>query len=387
MNIFIIPSVYPNEQNQNSGIYIHKLNVALEKYGHNIVVLNSISNNYRAWFNIDRYREEQYKLDEVIVYKNGFRGFKSTTFPKYNSRKYLKNVKRLLKTAITNHGKPDLIISHFSFYSGYSAAIIAKELSIPFIVIEHHSLFLKQDINEDIVEMLRVSVKESKVFICVSDYLRQSIYEKIGMHKNIKVLPNMIDDLFKYIEPNKRNPYTFFSAGNLVESKNFENLIIAFCNTFNHDDEAILRVAGEGKLKRKLQNLIYKNGRQHQIKLLGNLNKYEMLKNYGECHCFVLPSKYETFGIVYKEALAVGRPVISSRNGGVLEDWNDKYGMLLKENDLINLEGALRYMRNHSHEFDGLEISRMILNRYSKEKIIPSLNNMLEVLNEKEVKL
>lgn len=387
MNIFIIPSVYPSEYNQNSGVYIHQLNVALKQHGHNLIVLNTISNNYRAWFDFDRYSEERYKIDDIIVYKNGFRGFKSTIFPKLNAKEYLKNVKKLLKTAITKHGKPDLIISHFSFYSGYSASLIAKELNIPFIVIEHHSLFLQKNINSDIIEMLTVAIKESKVFICVSEYLRQSIYEKVGMNKSIKVIPNMIDDLFKHIESDKRNPYIFFSAGNLVESKNFENLIIAFCNAFSRDDKVVLRIAGDGKLKGKLLKLIDKNERKHQIKLLGSLNKHEMLNNYGECHCFVLPSKYETFGIVYREALAVGRPVISSRNGGVLEDWNDKYGILLKENDRINLEAALTYMSNHSHEYDGIEISRMVVDKYSKEKIISNLNSVLEEIVDEEVKL
>ena len=54
---------------------------------------------------------------------------------------------------------------------------------------------------------------------------------------------------------------------------------------------------------------------------------------YKKCNCFVLLSEYETFGIVYREAMASGRPVIAVRNGGVEENWSDAFGILIDKNN------------------------------------------------------
>ena len=55
----------------------------------------------------------------------------------------------------------------------------------------------------------------------------------------------------------------------------------------------------------------------------------ELVKSFTACSVFVLLSVRETFGIVYREAMAVGRPVISSPNGGIEDGWDDSNGILL----------------------------------------------------------
>ena len=47
------------------------------------------------------------------------------------------------------------------------------------------------------------------------------------------------------------------------------------------------------------------------ITLTGRLDEDELDGEYAGCHGVVAPSRYESFGLVYQEALAFGRPVVA----------------------------------------------------------------------------
>ena len=53
------------------------------------------------------------------------------------------------------------------------------------------------------------------------------------------------------------------------------------------------------------------------------------LKELQKSNAFVLASDYETFGVVYIEAMACGNPVIGTRNGGADDIINDACGFLV----------------------------------------------------------
>ena len=48
----------------------------------------------------------------------------------------------------------------------------------------------------------------------------------------------------------------------------------------------------------------------------GRISRNEVFNTICESDVMVLPSDFETFGVVYIEAMACGRPVIATKNGG-----------------------------------------------------------------------
>lgn len=76
-----------------------------------------------------------------------------------------------------------------------------------------------------------------------------------------------------------------------------------------------LEIIGEGPLKEKLEilNIKYKL----DIKFSGALPKDEVYKKMSASDIFILPSKNETFGMVYMEALSCGNIVLCSKKSGV----------------------------------------------------------------------
>ena len=93
------------------------------------------------------------------------------------------------------------------------------------------------------------------------------------------------------------------------------------------------------------------------------------------CDCFVLPSRYETFGVVYIEAMACGKPVIAVANGGPDDFVKDFNGMLIKP-DVEELTGAINKMIKRLKGYDYYyeeEISGYIKNLFSYDSIAGKL--------------
>jgi rhamnosyl/mannosyltransferase len=97
--------------------------------------------------------------------------------------------------------------------------------------------------------------------------------------------------------------------GRLVYYKGLEYLIEAM-----REIPAKLLIIGDGPLKPKLMRMVQQNGVASKIVLLGDRPLEQLPAYYHACDLFILPSthKSEAFGIVQLEAMACGKPVIST---------------------------------------------------------------------------
>ncbi len=87
------------------------------------------------------------------------------------------------------------------------------------------------------------------------------------------------------------------------------------------------------------------------------------------CNVFVLPSLSESFGIVQIEAMACGKPVVATYNGGSEEVViNKKLGILVEPKDVGGLATAIlkaldtewdkEYILNYAEQFTWDKTSR-----------------------------
>lgn len=67
----------------------------------------------------------------------------------------------------------------------------------------------------------------------------------------------------------------------------------------------------------RLQNLCYKLGLQDMVVFLGKRSQASLPYYYSAAEVLVMPSHYESFGMVALEAMACGTPVVASQVGGL----------------------------------------------------------------------
>ena len=76
--------------------------------------------------------------------------------------------------------------------------------------------------------------------------------------------------------------------------------------------------------------------------------------------------------------MACGRPVISTRNGGIEQGWKDDFGLLVDVDDIDALAKAMQEMRHSRDKYDFENISSQTLKLYSPEVVSNEISKALE---------
>ena len=80
-----------------------------------------------------------------------------------------------------------------------------------------------------------------------------------------------------------------------------------------------------------------------RVRFTGMVTEDELYQHYADADVVCVPSKYESFGLVFVEAMIFGRPVIGSRAGGMVEVVADgEQGYLIPPGDVEALVECVR---------------------------------------------
>ena len=131
------------------------------------------------------------------------------------------------------------------------------------------------------------------------------------------------------------------TVARLEPQKNQELLIDAFNIVSNKHKDMVLKIFGEGSLKKKLQNRIDELGLKDKVYLMGT--KSDVLNWIKESYCFVLTSDFEGLPNSLIEAMCMGIPCISTdcSPGGARQLLGDDRGLIVPCRDKERLAEAI----------------------------------------------
>jgi len=126
------------------------------------------------------------------------------------------------------------------------------------------------------------------------------------------------------------------------------DLLQAFKQVVVRRSDVRLFIIGWGPLEKKLMHLTKQLTLQDKVIFTGRLNRQQVFEVLSITDLFVLSSHWEGFGIVLAEAMALGKPVISTdTDGGREVVQNGRTGMIVPTEDPLSLgEGILRLLDN-----------------------------------------
>src|SRR6185295_8894714 len=94
--------------------------------------------------------------------------------------------------------------------------------------------------------------------------------------------------------------------------KGHRELIEAWPIVLKRIPEAQLWIAGEGDLRPELEEVAKRVGVTQSVKFLGRVSEERKQQLLEQARCLVMPSRGEGFGLVYLEAMRLGRPCLVS---------------------------------------------------------------------------
>ncbi len=165
------------------------------------------------------------------------------------------------------------------------------------------------------------SVPESKVEV---------IYNGVSCHN----YDGWIDpsNVKKRFDIGPMDPMILF-VGRMVYQKGPDILAGGIPYILNHFPNAKFVYAGDGEMRRDVEEQTRRLGVAHATRFLGHQNGWILKDLFKAADCICVPSRNEPFGIVILEAWSAGKPVVATSNGGPSEIvWHDVNGLKIFDN-------------------------------------------------------
>ena len=134
--------------------------------------------------------------------------------------------------------------------------------------------------------------------------------------------------------------YKIGTIGRLVPQKDYPTLLSALSNVLESLPGTELYVVGEGYLRKDLNKLSKSLGINDKVHWLG---KTAYIKEFlSKIDLFILPSKYEGFGLVLLEAMVAKKPIIAANNSAIPEVLGKSYEGLFLTGDMNALAQQIK---------------------------------------------
>lgn len=375
MHILIIPSWYPDNPKDVGGSFFREQAIGLHKRGHKVgVITPTLISLRKAHKKIKKIGQEIENDEGVNTYR--FRSINITPRMKLLSRLHWVSLGiKLFSQYIKEYGKPDIIHVHSMNPAVFLAAKISDKDNIPYIITEHSTAFARGLIDNSTKLALQDQLENSSFNIAVSSPFSK-LLELEFERTSWNYIPNIVSEKFIgfRVDTKNKDDFCFVNICLLTKKKCVDNLIEAFYLLTKDYSNISLKIGGDGSCKQELIELVKQLNIQDRVIFTGLLSREQVLSEMNDSDAFVLSSKYETFGVVLVEALALGKPVVATRCGGPESIVTDEVGVLVEKNDIQSLYQGMKSV--YEKQYDPSLIRQYCQDNFSENAVLSSLEEI-----------
>ncbi|MBS1518429.1 MAG: glycosyltransferase [Bacteroidetes bacterium] len=395
MNIFIIPSWYPDSKHLTDGIFIKEQVEALAEFHPGINFTVSVcGNNYMSFSKpgkalrslgsfISSEKKEIHLKNNLTELHCPALTWSAKLGGEVNN--IIKAHAFNLKRAEEKFGNVDLIHAHVSFPGGYSAMSLKKETGIPYVITEHMCPFpFEMYLNKNkISDKISDPLNNADRIITVSSALSKDV-RSFGINAPV-VIPNLVNE--EFFIPSERefsgSKVKFLTLCSFSDRKGIkellEGILIAAENSVNFE----ITISGTGYPENYIENFIKENSLKGKVQFVKDPDRRRLPEMFRQNDAFILPSRLESFGIVYIEAMSCGIPVIATDCGGPADFVKDFNGVLIPVGDPGKIAEALKYVSENISGYSKQKIRNFVIENYSRravtDKIVTLYKEVLKI--------
>lgn len=353
MNILLLTHSYPDIKNSWRGSFVRDQARVLGK--NNAVVV--------VYFKIDYDHFSPFTRPIISKIVNGnlteYTITVNRSFPVFNQVNFLFKTYRFIERDILCTFIPDVIHSHLVYPAGFLGTILQRSKKIPGIITEHSRIsnYFRSWFHRKCVTF---SLKKASGVIAVSESLKS---ELISICKRpVAVIYNFVEVEKYHLTSDHGSSINIGFLGGLGNNNKGLDLLINAVSVLEKNSFT-LHIGGKGALVENYKRLAEESGISQSCKFYGEIPREQIVDFYAKLDLFVLPSRYETFGIVLIEAMASGLPVIATKCGGPEEIVSKETGILIAKENIVQLGEAVKNMIVNLGSYD-----KESIRNYAKEK-------------------
>ncbi len=293
----------------------------------------------------------------------------------------------------------DLVYSHY-WLSGLVGEKIKEKFNLPLVHIYHTLAFMKERALREESREHKNRIRAERHLAYVSDAIisssedeMQSLVDEYGIpsSKGKVIYPGVNKKLFYHFVDRmafremrcKEKDRIILYAGRIDPAKGLMTVIEALELLKQRDvslyNQLKLIVVGGGRKKEdlprnkefvRIKETIRERKLAGKVIFLGSKKQSQLKIYYSAADTLVMPSLYESFGLVPVEAMACGTPVIVSRIGEMRFIVQEgKNGFSFPPNDPASLAGCLEHFFSHKESlWDRERIRQNVVKNFSWEK-------------------
>jgi len=332
------------------------------------------------------YELAQYKkVEPIVIYALGREIFFKEDF---------RALIRLIR--LINRERPDIVHTHTA-KAGTLGRIAAKLTGVPIVIHTFHGHVFHSYFGffrtKFFLWLERLLAKFTDVIITVSEQQREEIIKyKIAEPEKIIAIPLGLD-LKPFInsdtDPNEvRREFSVPEetklvgiVARLVPIKNHVCFLEAARLVLAHYDNVRFMIVGDGELRSTLEHKARDLGIEDRVIFMGFQNNLQ--KIYAGLDIIALSSYNEGLPVALIEAMAAGKPVISTDVGGVVDLILDgDNGLLVPSNDPKSLAEATLYLLEHPErrKMMGVAGRKKVYPHFDKKRLVRDIDNLYENL-------
>jgi len=208
----------------------------------------------------------------------------------------------------------------------------------------HHPLALESGLNSAeqsrLFESERLALENVHATLVTSDSTRRILTDDFGVGED-SITVAMPGTDRRSFSACTGSPPRLLTVGSLTRRKAHDVLIAALADLAALDWEA--RFVGgdhfDAAWVQRLRVQVASENLEHRIQFAGLVPDIE--PEYQQADVFILPSRFEGYGMVFAEALSAGLPVIAAKAGAVPDVVPGTAGLLVAPDDPEALAGAI----------------------------------------------
>lgn len=375
-HILILPKWYPHPADPQNGSFIRSYARAIsERYP--VTVIFPVPSEKSA----PPETNKNGGLLEILVPYNQSKSSNPVFRKIANFSRYRRAMLIGKKEMLTRRSAPDLIHAQVLIRSAMFAEHWSRAWSIPWILTEHSSEFLRKKALGGFKKFnIKKLCSKAAVVVTVSEPVAKSLGELCGRN-DIAVIPNLIEFSSQPVKSAENSTIHIAVVADLVDDiKNISGVLRALSVVSDKIPQWKLTIAGDGKDRQELEDLTSELGLCQHVYFKGALMPEEVQDFLPSIDFLITNSHTETFSMVTAEAIACGKPAIVTRCGGPEQWFKPHYGLLIEPDSDNELQGAILKMSSTYRDYPAEQNAEDLRKQFEADKVLDAYEKIYSKL-------